>query len=113
MNFDCMFVYHKLTTMMPYFRANERALTGHLAHNDPQYVEKYQRIVARYREVKDMRLILMVRYERDRIVCKISCPVSPMPVKGEFEVPSLNAIKNFLDNHGWRETEVIPASLLK
>ena len=66
-----------------------------------------------------MRLILLVRYERNplnnrmRIICKIHCPVNPLPVRGEFETPSLNAVVDFLKKNGWRETESLTNNLLK
>ena len=71
-----------------------------------------------YSRTRDIRLILLVRYERNgrgsrKVFCKINCPINPLPVKGEFETPSLGTIKKFLNEQGWEETEMIHAGLLK
>lgn len=60
-----------------------------------------ERIKAYYAQERELHLILMSRYEGNRCLCKIKCPVNPLPVKGEFEVPSQSAIKQFLKANGW------------
>lgn len=66
-----------------------------------------------YAANRDVFLNVYVRYKEHQVYCKIQCPVSPLPVKGEFEVPNLNALKIFLENNGWKETNdvVIPRSI--
>ena len=36
-----------------------------------------------------------------RLMCRINCPISPLPVKGEFQAPSLKALRKFLIKAGW------------
>lgn len=115
MNYDCVFVFHKMTSLASYFASNERKLTGHLNMTDQNYERRYDSIADRYTKEQDVRLILLVRYERNatRTICKINCPVSPLPVKGEFEAPSLNAVKYFLIENGWTESEALHSCLLE
>ena len=54
-----------------------------------------------YAKERDIQLIAMFRFEGNRCFCKIKCPVNPLPVKGEFEVPSTGAISHFLNANGW------------
>ena len=66
---------------------------------------------------RDVQLILLVRYEYPmsgaRIYCKIKCPVNPLPIKGEFEVASLQHLIKLLEREGWSIKTKLPMSLLK
>lgn len=56
-----------------------------------------------YNKEREISLFLMVRYiEGNRCMCKIKCPISPLPIKGEFEAPSVSAVERFLCRDGWR-----------
>lgn len=57
--------------------------------------------------------LLLVRFDGNKHYCKIKCPINPIPVKGEFETPSLGCIQKFLNNDGWRMERKIPISFLK
>ena len=119
MEYNCMLVFHKVTSLASYFLANKHKLVGHLSSADSNYETRYNRIAERYTKMQDVRLILLCRHDYDvatkrmRTFCKIKCPVSPLPVVGEFEVPSIQAIKMFLLCDGWKETELITADLTK
>lgn len=60
-----------------------------------------------YGEERELQLILLIRNESGHIYCRIKCPVNPLPVKGEFEVPCMSAIDNFLYQNGWKQKQVI------
>lgn len=75
-------------------------------HTNPSAAE--QEFYARERKLQ---LILLVRNDSGRIYCRIKCPVSPLPVKGEFEAPSFSAITDFLWANGWRKMQVILSSM--
>ncbi|MCI6806314.1 MAG: hypothetical protein MR912_12140 [Prevotella sp.] len=66
-----------------------------------------------------MNLVLLIRHEYDRVAgknhifCKVKCPINPLPVKGEFEVPSVNAIEHFLRDAGWTKTDVMNKRLFE
>lgn len=115
MDYNCAVVFHKKTNLMPYFEANVNPTEPRFGGN-MEYSERYAQIERRYGKERDVRLILLVRFEREhnvRTICKIHCPVSPLPVKGEFEAPSVRAITDFLTNNGWHKTEVLARHLLK
>lgn len=64
-----------------------------------------------YEREREIQLVLATRWDsttgRKRLMCKISCPVNPLPVKGEFEGASYNAICEFLMSQGWTIKEVV------
>ena len=61
-------------------------------------MDKYTRIELFSKGDKPLKLF--VRYEGNKTFCKISCH-DPLPIKGEFEIPSLNGLKNLLIKNGW------------
>lgn len=66
-----------------------------------------------YAKERDVQLILLVRYENEKIagrtfthcICKIKCPVNPLPIKGEFEAVSSGAMAYLLRTLGWNFKE--------
>lgn len=61
-----------------------------------------------YTKRRDVRLVVTERITDDgRIFVRINCPVNPLPVKGEFEIPTWGALKGFLTSNGWKQHEVI------
>ncbi len=54
-----------------------------------------------YAKERDVQLIALFRYEKGKCFCKIKCPINPLPVKGEFESPTMNAVSRFLIREGW------------
>ena len=61
--------------------------------------ESMREFYAREREIE---LILLTRHENGKLICRIKCPVNPLPVKGEFEAPTFSAVQRFLIDNGWR-----------
>lgn len=66
---------------------------------------QHAKSIEEYAETRRVQLILLVRYEKGRIYAKIKCPINPLPVRGEFEIPSVAAITDFLINNGWMPKE--------
>lgn len=66
-----------------------------------------------YNEPRDIQLILLIRYEDRHKFAKIKCPINPLPVKGEFEIPSMEAIEEFLLKEGWTETNDLNLHMFK
>lgn len=54
-----------------------------------------------YATERDVQLIATFRFEKGKCICRIKCPINPLPVKGEFAVPSCEALANFLKANGW------------
>ena len=66
-----------------------------------------------YDKIRTVRLVVMERITDDkRIFCRIKCPINPLPVKGEFEIPNWGALKRFLESQGWEQHEVIDGRFL-
>ena len=59
------------------------------------------RIHEYYKREREIQLIAMFRWEGSKCFCKIKCPVNPLPVKGEFEIPSIGVVEGFLRKEGW------------
>ena len=66
-----------------------------------------------YARERELQLILLIRNDRDGIHCKIKCPVNPLPIKGEFTVPCMSAIYDFLLRDGWTRKQCISASIFE
>ena len=63
---------------------------------------------AYYTKRQDVRLVVTERItEGGRIFVRINCPINPLPVKGEFEIPTWGALYNFLKSQGWKLHERI------
>ena len=69
--------------------------------------EEYDRKREYYAKEREIQLIAMFRFEpadgpyAGRTFCKIKCPINPLPVKGEFEIPSINVLGQVLKGNGW------------
>lgn len=75
--------------------------TDKVASRWPQYSPSAQ-YKSQCEAEREIELILLSRCENGKLYCRIKCPVNPIPVKGEFEVPTFSAIQKFLFNNGWR-----------
>lgn len=79
----------------------------HIPTNNSVVPESY------YSKEQDVRLVVTERITEDgRIFCRINCPINPLPVKGEFEIPSWGTLKRFLEANGWKQHEVIDSRFL-
>ena len=85
-------IYTKMSNLMPY-------LDGKASHMTDEQVICSER---HYGNMREVQLIAMFRWENGKCFCKIKCPINPLPVKGEFETPSMGVIDRFLKNNGWR-----------
>lgn len=54
-----------------------------------------------YERKRDVELILLVRYEGNKCICRIKCPINPLPIKGEFEPVNAAAVQRLLASLGW------------
>ena len=60
-----------------------------------------------YAKERDIELILLSRMENGKVFCKIKCPVNPLPIKGEFEVPGFGVIQSWLYANGWEKARTV------
>lgn len=104
MKYQIVMTFIKRTNLLDFFDHNTDECVSLSGHNPACHAG---RMAARehYAKERDVRLILLVRYEGKRTFCAIKCPINPLPVTGEFEVPNINALQHFLKNDGWKKHE--------
>ena len=61
----------------------------------------YKHMREHYAQEREIQLIALFRFEQGKCFCKIKCPISPLPVKGEFEAATTGALDRFLKANGW------------
>lgn len=94
------YVFTKKTNLMPYL---ESKLHSYATDAENAY----------YAKERDVQLVLLVRYENERIagrvfqhcMCKIKCPINPLPIKGEFEAAGVSNVCKLLRDLGWEPKE--------
>lgn len=66
-----------------------------------EYSDKYKKMEALYATEREIQLILLVRYENGKCICRIKCPINPLPIKGEFQCVSTSEMSKLLTSMGW------------
>ena len=66
-----------------------------------------------YAEEREVQLILLVRHEEGKCICRIKCPVNPLPIKGEFEAVNSAEVGRLLRKLGWTFKERFNLSVFK
>lgn len=82
-------------------RTNLSAYCNNKVYNKCGSDARFEAMRKYYARERDVQLILLTRYENRKLMCRIKCPINPLPIKGEFEVPSFIAIESYLCNNGW------------
>lgn len=95
-------IFTKRDNLLKWFSANATFFT--------RETDAYQRMYAKEREIH---LILLVRYEEGKPICRIKCPINPLPIKGEFEAPTVGAVSHTLEIMGWTYKEKLPLGLFR
>ena len=54
-----------------------------------------------YAREREIQLILLVRFENGKCICRIKCPINPLPIKGEFQCVSTSEMSKLLTSIGW------------
>jgi hypothetical protein len=98
-------IYTKRGTLLGYMSDK---VTNRASNMDEMF-----RMRERYTVERDIELVAMFRYEGDKCYCKIKCPVNPLPIKGEFEVPSVIVLSKFLQKDGWKLKQVVYPSMFQ
>lgn len=78
-----------------------------------EYSDTYQRMRAVYATEMEIQLILLVRHEENKCICRIKCPINPLPIKGEFQCVSTSEMTKLLASIGWKYKEKLPLGLFK
>lgn len=111
-NYTSAIIFTKHTDMMSWFEGKY-----HNAPSDYASSVGFNQFKDGCSKPRDVQLILLMRYERTtsgtRILCKIKCPINPLPIRGEFEVAHLHRLTQLLEREGWKMERKVPISLLK
>lgn len=102
-------IYTKHTNLLPWL--------------DGQYnIPKNSRVREHYSRNREVQLILLVRHEvsqdarggeANKCICRIKCPINPLPIRGEFECISTSEMTKLLASMGWKYKEKIHYNLFK
>ena len=71
------------------------------------------RIRAEYATEREIQLILLVRHEEGKCICRIKCPINPLPIKGEFQCVSTSEMTRLLSSMGWTYKEKVHPAMFK
>ena len=77
----------------------------------PDTAEQVQRIREMYSKDRDVQLILLVRHEDGKCICRIKCPINPLPIKGEFQCVSTGEMTKLLKSMGWTYKEKVHSGM--
>lgn len=110
MKYDIVYQFTKKGNLLDYFRNKDNP---HITTE-----EQYDRWHEYYALEREISLYAMIRYkivpdERTQVICKIKCPVNPLPVYGEFVLPSEMALIKFLESNGWTHKQKIPIHMFE
>ena len=100
-------IYTKRTNLMPWLQSNYERFGTHGT------TEQAQRIHEMYSKDRDVQLILLVRHEEGKCICRIKCPINPLPIKGEFQCVSTSKMTWLLASMGWTYKEKVHSAMFK
>lgn len=100
-------IYTKHTNLMPWLQSRYEMFGTHGT------TEQAQRIREMYSKDRDVQLILLVRHEEGKCICRIKCPINPLPIKGEFQCVSTSKMTWLLASMGWTYKEKIHSAMFK
>ena len=100
-------IYTKHTNLMPWLQSRYEMCCTHST------TEQAQRIREMYSKDRDVQLILLVRHEEGKCICRIKCPINPLPIKGEFQCVSTSKMTWRLASMGWTYKEKVHSAMFK
>lgn len=98
-------IYTKHTNLMPWLQSNYPKFGTHGTTEQAQRIREY------YSKDRDVQLILLVRHEDGKCICRIKCPINPLPIKGEFQCVSTGEMSKLLKSMGWTYKEKVRSGM--
>ena len=98
-------IYTKHTNLMPWLQSRYEMFGTHGT------TEQALRIREMYSKDRDVQLILLVRHEDGKCICRIKCPINPLPIKGEFQCVSTGEMSKLLKSMGWTYKEKVHSGM--
>ena len=93
-------IYTKHTNLMPWYNGQCDAPRNPTAR---EY----------YSKDREVQLILLVRHEDGKCICRIKCPINPLPIKGDFQCVSTGEMSKLLKSMGWTYKEKVHSGMFK
>ena len=81
--------------------------------NGYKYAQGANIMRAVYATEREIQLILLVRHEENKCICRIKCPINPLPIKGEFQCVSTSEMTRLLSSMGWKYKEKVRSAMFK
>lgn len=91
-------IFTKRDNLSKWFDAN---CSKFIVDGNMEYSEHFVRAKKLYAQERDIQLILLSRYENGKCICRIKCPINPLPIKGEFQCVSMGKMTKLLTSMGW------------
>ena len=66
-----------------------------------EYSKRYQDADKLYNQKREIFLKIQIRFDNGKRICRIKCPINPLPIRGEFECVSVMELLEFLESLGW------------
>lgn len=98
-------IYTKHTNLIPWLQSNYSKFGTHGTTEQAQRIREY------YSKDRDVLLILLVRHEDGKCICRIKCPINPLPIKGEFQCVSTGEMSKLLKSMGWTYKEKVHSGM--
>lgn len=99
--YDQAIIYTKRTSLMPWLQSNYPKFGSTINTEQAQHIREH------YSKEREVQLILLVRHEDGKCICRIKCPVNPLPIKGEFQCVSTGEMSKLLKSMGWTYKEKV------
>lgn len=80
---------------------------------EKEFAAEAARIRAEYATEREIQLILLVRHEDGKCICRIKCPINPLPIKGEFQCVSTGEMSKLLKSMGWTYKEKVHSGMFR
>lgn len=100
-------IYTKHTNLMPWLQSKYERFGTHGT------TEQAQCIRDMYSKDREVQLILLVRHEDGKCICRIKCPINPLPIKGEFQCVSTGEMSKLLKSMGWTYKEKVHSGMFR
>jgi hypothetical protein len=100
-------IFTKTCDLLPYLKGKMAAYSHRIDENQARNLREH------YSREREIQLVLLTRYEKGKLMCRIKCPISPLPVKGEFEAPCYTAIYEFILNNGWKHERTVSSRMFE
>ncbi len=103
-------IFTKRDNLSKWFDAN---CSKFIVNGNMEYSEHFVRAEKLYAQERDIQLILLVRFENGKCICRIRCPINPLPIKGEFQCVSTSEMSKLLASMGWKYKEKIYSGMFQ